>query len=223
LLQQEAGTGITSKCFLICLSSLLLPLHSSLSSTVLVASPSFLFSVVIPSLFHRLTPYRHFDTRDGMGAIQAERAIRIAGAGQVPSNAVGISFSSAMVNHGQFGFFSIWPGGAWPGVSQGLFNPGTSGQTAGLVKVGGDGNVHLTASSPVDLAFDIDGYFASSKGLGFVPTEFPDRFYDSRNNAGHFAASESTVNVQIAGATGANGISVPWNAEVVVCTATVIR
>lgn len=155
--------------------------------------------------------------------MQADRAVSIAGSGQVPANAVGISYSTAMVNHASYGFFSIWPGGAWPGVSQGLFNPGTSGQTAGLVKVGGDGQVHLLASSPVDLAFDIDGYFASTSGLGFVPTEFPDRLYDSRDHPGHFASPESTVNVQIAGGTGANGITVPWNAEVVVCTATVIR
>ncbi len=140
----------------------------------------------------------------------------------VPDDAVAISYATAMVNHAASGWMAAWPEGAFPGNSVGLFNVGVNGQTSGLAKIGSDGQIRFRASSAVDLAFDVDGYFATRVGLGFVPTQFPDRFLDSRGK-GFFDTAGRTLNLRVAGVTGPNGIQVPATAQVVVCTATFVR
>ncbi len=102
----------------------------------------------------------------------------------------------------------------------GLYNPGITGETAGIAGIGGDGQIRFYSNQPVHVVTDVDGYFSTSaSGMGFVPTASPSRLLDSRGTAYH---GNGQYDLKVAGVTGPGGVNIPAEARVLVCTAAAV-
>jgi len=162
--------------------------------------------------FFSVKPHRFFDTRSGSPLSATARAFTVRGVAPVPATAVAISFAAALPKPTGSSELRIWPSGAAPATTAGVFNLGLTGETAGVVSVGSDNKIRLaTKASTVHAAFDVDGYFAptvSTASLGFVSLTAPVRLLDTRSTTWH---GVKVLNVSVRP-------KLPTNAKVLVCT-----
>jgi len=163
-----------------------------------------------------VTPHRFFDTRTGSALSATSRTFTIRGVGSVPAAAKVISYAAALPKPSGTSELHVWPSGATPATTAGVFNLGLTGQTAGLVPIGTDDKIRLsTKAATVHAAFDVDGYFASTVGassLGFVPLKAPIRIIDTRATKWH---GLTVLNVTVRP-------KLPNDAKVLVCTVSAI-
>lgn len=167
-----------------------------------------------------VTPARLADTRAGTAACRvganARYDVQVTGKGGVPTTGVG----AALLNLTAIGprgstWLGAYPAGtAFPGTSSVNVPAGGTAAALVVVPVGSGGKVSIhNGSSPVDVAVDVVGYYATG-GAGAAHTPIaPQRAMDSRSTAA-FAAGEKRT-LRLGGRAG-----VPSNAVAVLVNVT---
>ncbi len=152
----------------------------------------------------------------------------------IPTHAAALSATIAMFPQVESGYLTAWPGpkvdvASRPGVAVGLYNHPVVSETAVLVRIGTDSTVNFSPNKNLHLIVDVDGFYSRSATLGFVPLRNAIRLINTRRTGGYYANDkpfrgetfEPERTYKIAGVT-YNGITIPTNAKVVVCTLTAV-
>src|SRR4051794_16917253 len=104
---------------------------------------------------------RMFDTRKdpykAKLAPGAALSVPFVGVDTIPATAKAVSFSAALPEAEAAGFFTAWPEGEWQKTTSGLSNlQPIVEETAGIVRIGSDGQVRFLSNQPVHVAVDVD-------------------------------------------------------------------
>ena len=161
--------------------------------------------------FTGISPARLLDTRTVGDANERfspgdDRALLVAGVGNVPSNAQSVVVNITSVSPTKIGFVTAYPDGTTrPNASNVNVNPNITRSNLAVVKVGANGKIRLAAlESDMDLIVDVMGYYGGTGG-GLTTAITPVRVVDTRDGtgtpAGRFGPCE-TRNVKVAGIAG---------------------
>ena len=142
--------------------------------------------------FVPVNPCRVADTRTSTGsfggpALDGVTARSFAipqGACGIPATAQAYSLNVTVAPQGPLAYLTLWPSGmAQPNVSTLNSFEGNVVANAALVPAGQNGAVSAYATNPTDVILDINGYFDSTAGDSFYPSQ-PCRIEDTRRAAG---------------------------------------
>ena len=180
--------------------------------------------------FEATDPVRLLDTRSGVGlsgtfAHGTPRAVRIAGRGGVPDDAIAVTVNLTMTGQTSTGFFSIGPTiGGDPSTSTLNAPRGDTRANGTTVALDDTGRLRAvfrgtSGSARSHLILDVTGYYvAGDGGASFVATD-PVRMLDTRSGRGlgHMFASGLPRSVDVAGRRGIpdDAIAVTGNVTVV--------
>ncbi len=131
-----------------------------------------------PGEFDPVAPFRLVDSRIGLGAVRL-RAGQITEVAVPTSNVAAVSANFVAVDASAHGFLTTYNCEAQiPTVSTINYAPGESIANQAVVPLQ-NGKMCLYSSASVDVIVDVNGYYRSTSGAGFVPVT-PIRLYDSR-------------------------------------------
>ncbi|MEU7729703.1 hypothetical protein AB0B78_31390 [Streptomyces sp. NPDC040724] len=161
------------------------------------------------------TPTRLLDTRDGTGALAADKVaglgsvrVKVAGNAAVPAGVTAVALNVTVTETVESGYVTAWPGAGYerPGTSNLNYTAGRSVPNLVIVPVGEDGYVELYNGGPasVDLIADVTGYFTRASAGGYTSMT-PARFVDTREGLGASQgrlAARSAFTTQIGGLQG---------------------
>lgn len=163
------------------------------------------------------TPYgptRLLDTRNGTGApagavaASGKVALKVAGTGSIPANAVAAVLNLTVTAPTAAGTITAYPDGETtvPGTQNVTFIAGQTVATLAIVKLGPNGTVDLANNSTgtTQMIADVAGYFTPSSASGYTSLT-PARLLDTRNGTGGFhgmVGNGQQVVLTIAGADG---------------------
>jgi hypothetical protein len=155
----------------------------SLTDTEIVIDINGYYSSDTGAGFTPLTPVRLFDTRDSGQRLGAgeERSFRVVGANPgAPAGATAVAINLTAIQPDGPGYVRVYPCGAPTAAEISSINFGAGDIRANTVvtPVSADGSICFQASTGIDIAFDLLGYFGSS-GYSFQPL-VPVRMFDSR-------------------------------------------
>ncbi len=153
-----------------------------------------------------LPPQRALDTRHGsaLGA-RSTLALRVAGSGQVPANAVAVVMNVTVTDAAAGGFVTVYPSGQAAPATSNLNH--TAGQTIPdlvTVQVGAGGGVSFLNGSggSVDLVADVTGYYVPDT-TGAVYTGLdPVRALDTRSGTPGTLAARGTTTLDLCARSG---------------------
>jgi hypothetical protein len=132
--------------------------------------------------FTPVTPVRLYDTRQHVRLQPGEeRALTVTGVTPgAPAGAGSVALNLTAVNADWYGFVRVYPCGAASGneISSINFAPNEVRANSAVTPVAGNGTICINASTALDVAIDLTGYFADG-GLSFQPLS-PVRLFDSR-------------------------------------------
>jgi len=164
--------------------------------------------------FTPITPVRLYDSREAPNSRlpgDEVRALTVAGVTPgAPANASAVALNLTAINADWFGYLRVFPCGSPAGneISSINFAPGEVRANSAVVPVTG-GTICMQASTGVDVAIDLSGYFTSAGGYKFQPLS-PVRMFDSRLpqsalnevTGGMPLAADQTIRLRIAGRQG---------------------
>ena len=175
--------------------------------------------------FHAVTPTRIVDTRVTGGTTAGplgpggQLTVGVAGTGSVPATGVtAVALTVTAISPSAPTALSVFPAGSPTGTLTSSVNASSPGGTPNLVIAKVDSAGRFTVfnhAATVNVAVDLDGYFASTGGgSGFTATS-PQRLLDTRHGVGASAqpvGQGGTVTVQVTGhagvPTGATAVAV---------------
>jgi hypothetical protein len=118
-----------------------------------------------------INPTRIFDTRNGIGTTKARmnpgqtRAVQVAGAFGVPSNATAVYLNVTSVNASAWGWLAVWPTGLpMPNSSNVNFPGGSIVPNMAIVQLGANGTLQIyndagvSGTTSSDVLIDVLGY-----------------------------------------------------------------
>ncbi len=183
-----------------------------------------------PSAYLPIEPARVLDTRDDVGLAGSvyegkPRQFQVAGVGDVPAEAIGVTGNLTVVGQTSAGYVSLGPARIYAPTTSTLNFPRNDVRANGVtVPLGADGTLSVTfkggSGSRTDLVFDVTGYFLEDPNAGsaYVPIA-PHRTLDSRSGTGLAGTFKSGLprSFTVAGEGGvpANAIAVTGNLTVV--------
>ncbi len=115
--------------------------------------------------YYTVPPCRAFDSRNGSPLLNGfTQTVPLAGVCGLPATAKAVAFNLTAVQPNMLGFLRAYPSGSSPGtVSQINFGPGQTRSNNGIVGIGADGNVVVSAAlsfgGAVHFVLDVVGYF----------------------------------------------------------------
>jgi hypothetical protein len=145
------------------------------------------------------------------------------GLSSVPADATAVAVNVTVDGPTSPGYLTVWPSGQPKPLASSLnFVPGQTVPNLVIAKLGSGGKISIfNNAGNTHVIADVVGYF-SGHGATFTPLN-PDRLLDTRSGFGGPPVGQGQgIDVQIAGRTGANGLSsVPGNATAVALNVTV--
>ena len=168
--------------------------------------------------FESVAPFRKVDTRQGDGAVrlQAGKTTRVnIVSGRTDVTAVSANFVA--IDPTATGYLTLYNCTTnVPTVSTLGYGPGDAIANQAIVPLQ-DGDICVYSKAAVDVVIDVNGYYSTTAGSGFVPVS-PRRLYDSRNPGQIALAANTERELVVAGvAPGA-----PADATAVALNATVV-
>jgi hypothetical protein len=164
-------------------------LAGSVLAACIAIAPSAVASAApgAPSRFVAVEPCRVLDTREGGGAVGAERSIDVQVVSDtcgVPSGATAAALTITVDRPEGSGFVTAWPTGSTrPEASVLNYRAGQIVANSQLLQIGNGGRVSLFTLAATDLVVDVTGYFLPAGGPvragRFVPVE-THRLVDTR-------------------------------------------
>lgn len=131
------------------------------------------------SRFDPVAPFREVDSREGRGAVRL-RAGQITEVTIAGPDVAAVSANFVAVDGSSDGFITTYNcRTSLPTVSTVNFGPGQAIANQAVVPLQ-NGKMCLYSQTSVDVVVDVNGYYRSSGGAGFVPVT-PVRLYDSRD------------------------------------------
>lgn len=169
-----------------------------------------------PGRFDSVQPFRHVDSRQGLGAVRL-RAGQITEVMVATSDVAAVSANFVAVDASDHGYLTTYNCMTQvPTVSTINYAPGAAIANQAVVPLQ-NGKMCLYSRASVDVVIDINGYYRSSGGAGFVPVT-PVRLYDSRDpgNTILVPGSEHRLTVtNVSPGAPAGAVAVALNATVV--------
>ncbi|MCX5295125.1 hypothetical protein OG898_01285 [Streptomyces sp. NBC_00193] len=163
--------------------------NRSLGSVDLIADVTGYFSRTAAAGYTSLEPTRLVDTRQGLGAStvapgpQKTFGVQVAGAAGLPATGVtAVSLNVTVVNPGQAGHLTVFPGGGQaPSTSSVNFTAGQTVANAVIVPVGPDGRISIRHASfgHSGVIVDVTGYYGADGKAAYLPGK-PERLEDTR-------------------------------------------
>jgi Cysteine-rich secretory protein family len=178
----QAGGAVANQAF-VPLSNGAMCLFSLVDTDVVVDINGYYHSGGGGGGFTPVTPARLYDSRDA-GARFApgeERALRVTGVTPgAPAGSSAVALNLTAIQPDGPGYVRVYPCGSPAAAEISSINFGTSEVRANSVvtPVGADGTICVQASTGIDVAFDLAGYFGTT-GFDFQPL-VPVRMFDSR-------------------------------------------
>jgi hypothetical protein len=129
-------------------------------------------------------PQRLLDTR-ASGAVAGGTSVplKVAGAGQVPGDAVGVVVNVTATGAGAAGYLTVYPCGSTPPTASNVnFVPGVT--VPNLVTTAlGNGQLCVFSNVTTHVIVDLAGWYRTSAGANFS-AQTPQRAFDSRDSGG---------------------------------------